>query len=61
MWSGVVTRSKPKKGGRVSSNTEDIPERVDTGIEGSNNTQALCCSHPRWKRMGAKCHTDDTS
>jgi len=29
-----------KKGGRVSSDTEDIPEKVDTGgVEGSNNAQ----------------------
>jgi len=34
-WGGVYSvaiRSKSKKGGRVSSNTEDIPERVDTSI-----------------------------
>jgi len=37
----IVIRPKPKKGGRVSSNTEEIPERVNTGVEGSNNARAL--------------------
>jgi len=30
-------RLKPKKGGRISSDAEDVPERVDTSIGVSNN------------------------
>ena len=43
-WSGVYSVAielKPKKGGRVCSNTEAISERMDTGVGGSNNAQAL--------------------
>jgi len=41
-----VIRLKPKKGGRVSFDTEEIPERVDTGVGGSNNAQVLPAAHP---------------
>jgi len=44
---------KPKKGRRVSSNTEGIPERVDVGVEGSNNARPLSATHTqRWSCMG---------
>jgi len=40
---------KPKKGGSVSSDTEEMPERVDTGVGGSNNARALPAAHiQRW-------------
>jgi len=48
-WNGVYSvaiRSKPKKGGRVSPDTEEIPEKVDTGVGGSKNAQALRAAHP---------------
>ena len=35
-WGGVYSVAispKPKKGGKVSSDPEEIPERVDTGVE----------------------------
>ena len=51
-WGGVYSvtiRPKPKKGERVSSNSEEIPERVDTGVGGSNNARALPAAHiQRW-------------
>ena len=62
-WGGVYSvaiRSKSKKGGRVSSNTEDIPERVDTSIGGSNNARALSAALThRWTCVGAKCNKGD--
>ena len=41
-----MIRPKPKKGGRVSPDTEEIPGRVDTGVGGSNNAQILPAAHP---------------
>jgi len=63
-WVGVYSiaiRLKLKKGGRVSSNTEEIPERVNNGVGGSNNAQALPAAHTqRWTCMGgAKCNKCD--
>ena len=49
-WHGVysvATRPKLKKGGRVSSNTEEIPEMVDTGVGGSSNAQTLSAASPQ--------------
>jgi len=46
---------KPKRRGKVSSNTEEIPERVNTGVGGSNNARALPAAHTqRWTFMGSK-------
>jgi len=57
-WDGaysVAIRPKPKKGGKVSSKTEEIPERVDTGVGGSNNARALPATHTqRWTCVGGK-------
>ena len=54
-WGGVYSveiRPKPKKGGRVSSNTEKIPERMDTDVGGSNNARALHAANTqRWTCM----------
>jgi len=54
-WDGlhsVAIRPKPKKGGRVSSNTEEISGMVDTGVEGSKNAQALPAPYTqRWTCM----------
>ena len=65
-WDGlhsVAIRPKPKKGGRVSSNTEEISGMVDTGVEGSKNAQALPAPYTqRWTCMrgGAKCNKRDS-
>jgi len=40
-----VIRPKPKKGGRVSSDTEEIPGRVDTGVGGLKNAWTLSAAH----------------
>jgi len=37
---GVAIRLKPKKGGWVFSDVEDIPERVETGVRESNNARS---------------------
>jgi len=44
-----------KKGGRGFSNAEEIPERGDIGVGGSNNERALSAAHSqRWTCMGSK-------
>jgi len=44
---------------RGSFDIEDMPERVDTGIGGSDNTQVLSTTLTlRWKCVGAKCNPD---
>jgi len=57
-WGGVYSFAigpRPKKGGRVSSDTEELPERVDTGVGGSNNARALPVAHTlRWTSMEGK-------
>jgi len=56
----VPIRPKPRKAGTVSFNTEDIPERVDTGVGGSNNAQTLSAALThRWTCVGAKCNKGD--
>jgi len=47
-----------KEGGKVSSDAEDIPERLDAGVEESNNAQSLSATliH-RWTCVGEKCNT----
>jgi len=42
-WGGVYSFAigpRPKKGGWVSSDVEDIPEKVDTSVGGSNNDRS---------------------
>jgi len=51
----VVIRLKPKKEGSVVSNREEMPERVDTGVGGSNNARTLLAAHTqRWTCIGGK-------
>jgi len=49
-----------KKEGRVLSDAEALPERVDIDVGRSNNVQALstALTH-RWAYVGAKCNTHD--
>ena len=57
-WGGaysVAIMPKPKKGGSVSSNTEDIPEGVDTGVWGiEQSTGRLSCWHSQVDMRGGK-------
>jgi len=46
------------KRGMVSSNAENIPERLGTGVGGSDNTQAPSAAlTQRWTCVKAKCNT----
>ena len=59
-WGGVYSvaiRPKPKRREEVSSDTEKIPERVDTGIGGSNNAQALPAAYLEVDMHGGKSAT----
>jgi len=50
-WGGVhcvAIRPKPKKGGKMSSDAEDIPEKVDTGVRESYNAQVLPAALTLW-------------
>jgi len=56
----VAIRPKPQKGGRVFSDAEYIPARVDIAVGGSNNVHALSAALTRrWTCVGAKYNTDD--
>ena len=50
----MCIRDRPKKGGKVSSDAKEIPERLDTGVEGSNNAQVLPAAHPEGGLHGGK-------
>jgi len=55
LWLGLSL----EKGERLLFNSEDVPERMDTGVGRLNNAQALFTALTiRWTCVGAECNTD---